>query len=515
MDSIIKRDAIYLVLACAISVLFMLVFSYNTSPLTSEYGFDQAFFQLVGAGMHDGMVPYRDFHDMKGPYLFFMEWFGQLLCRGRFGCFLLQVICSTATFFLIFKLMDRARSLTDDGLVKRIIIGLAACVPCLLVLAVSLEGGNLPEELSLPFLMASTYCNVNFFIELDKNGKPLYKRSWAIVNGICVCIVALMRITNAAFMLTTLLCVAIAILRRGKTKHFLVSLGWFVLGVVVAAIPAVVYCLANGVLGEMVYLVFLFGFSYSGGTGFTGRMEEFNEKSGGILPTLMWWALSPVVATLLVQTKRAWAWGVSALGAVATYVGIFVGHGYVHYAGTRVPLVAFAAFLLAYRVPGRDGAKYAQLVIGVVAMLVIAHMQMPFVDASTTKSEDSIRYHQNVSSENSDYPVVMDVANRIPLDERDSVFCFGDTYWSRWYCMSGIYPEFRYCDYQGDHFAYDRRLEVELERDMEERPPQWLVTKGDVSELSPLMGRVISDKYELSYENEKYALYHLISPSGA
>ena len=60
----------YLVLL-AVSASFMGVCSLSTTPLLCySVGQDAAFFQLVGQGMTRGMLPYRDFFDMKGPYLF-------------------------------------------------------------------------------------------------------------------------------------------------------------------------------------------------------------------------------------------------------------------------------------------------------------------------------------------------------------------------------------------------------------------------------------------------------------
>ena len=53
-----------------ISVLFLTVYSVTTSPITAYSGLDSAFFQLVGQGMTEGLLPYRDFFDMKGTYLF-------------------------------------------------------------------------------------------------------------------------------------------------------------------------------------------------------------------------------------------------------------------------------------------------------------------------------------------------------------------------------------------------------------------------------------------------------------
>ena len=75
------------------AALFILAFSLWTSPLYDHwYGCDASFFTLVGRGMLNGMVPYRDFYDLKGPYFFFIQALGQFICRGHIGIYILQVI---------------------------------------------------------------------------------------------------------------------------------------------------------------------------------------------------------------------------------------------------------------------------------------------------------------------------------------------------------------------------------------------------------------------------------------
>ena len=59
------------VLLVLVAAVFLLACSRSTTPLLRfEVGQDAAFFRLVGQGMAQGKLPYRDYFDMKGPYLF-------------------------------------------------------------------------------------------------------------------------------------------------------------------------------------------------------------------------------------------------------------------------------------------------------------------------------------------------------------------------------------------------------------------------------------------------------------
>ncbi len=161
----IYRGALCFLLAS----LFLLIFSYMTSPLFPwAHGWDSAFFQLVGAGMTKGYLPYRDFYDMKGPWLFLIEYLGQLMIYGRSGVFLMQCISLGITLFLCGEIQERyfgGARWTDR---------LAALVPFFLLMAPTMEGGNLTEEWSLPFLFLPLYLSMDFLMGKEDEHKPCH-----------------------------------------------------------------------------------------------------------------------------------------------------------------------------------------------------------------------------------------------------------------------------------------------------------------------------------------------------
>ena len=130
-----------------LSISFLLVFSIYTSPIyKNSYGYDPSFFQMVGFAMTKGYIPYRDFFDMKGPYLFFIEYISQFLCPGKMGCFIIQIISLFVTFELVLMICKIQNS--KINIVKEFIL----LIPFLFVFSYTIDGGNLTEEYSLPFI---------------------------------------------------------------------------------------------------------------------------------------------------------------------------------------------------------------------------------------------------------------------------------------------------------------------------------------------------------------------------
>ena len=169
-----------IVFLSALSLVFLLFFAYYTSPLSVDVGYDAAFFRLVGQGMLHDKLPYRDFFDMKGPYLFLIEYLGQIICYGRIGIFIVQWINLTLVLIIIFRLFGYA------GIEKtshRVLM----LLPCLWVLSITLEGGNLTEEFSLIPLLLSLNLAAKYYrgcARGDFSNKPL----WGLIYDIFPCI---------------------------------------------------------------------------------------------------------------------------------------------------------------------------------------------------------------------------------------------------------------------------------------------------------------------------------------
>ena len=85
-----------------VAFLFILHFSSSTTLFKPDcFGFDSAFFQSIGKLWLEGIIPYRDYFDHKGPVLFMINALGYMFSNTRLGLFLVQSV-----FFSI-SLSDR------------------------------------------------------------------------------------------------------------------------------------------------------------------------------------------------------------------------------------------------------------------------------------------------------------------------------------------------------------------------------------------------------------------------
>ncbi|MBQ3450832.1 MAG: glycosyltransferase family 39 protein, partial [Selenomonadaceae bacterium] len=158
------------------SVLFVLIFSTSTSPLYDSLGDDSAIFQAVGRGWAEGLLPYVDLFENKGPLIFLIDALGYMI-RPRVGIFLLQI----PAMYLSFLLAWRSLGIFLSGKVK-----IAAAIFMFMHYAIYTLDGNRTEEWSMPFLMAATYFFLRGLKEEKFSCPPLYGFIYGLGFGTCV-----------------------------------------------------------------------------------------------------------------------------------------------------------------------------------------------------------------------------------------------------------------------------------------------------------------------------------------
>ena len=146
-----EREGFVYIFLVLYALILLLWYSYTTSPLYNRIGFDSAIFKIIGIGILEGKVPYRDLFDHKGPVIFFINALGQLISPGRAGLFLLQTVSLSCAFVLIYKISRLFSSVKKSAAIA-LLIGLF-----MTALGV---GGNQVEEWELPWQLLSVYLDL-------------------------------------------------------------------------------------------------------------------------------------------------------------------------------------------------------------------------------------------------------------------------------------------------------------------------------------------------------------------
>ena len=516
-----KNIKLYLV-CLLFAALFLALYSPTTTPLLDgKWGSDSAFFIIVGKGMTKGLLPYRDFFDMKGPYLFFIEFIGQKICAGRTGAFIIQCISLSLSLYIIGKTSDIfARSLIW---LHRFI----ASLPLFLIAVVTFEGGNLTEEFCLPVILLSLYFCLKYF--KDAADIKIYRHPlwYSLYHGAAVGFMCFLRITNAATIGAVLLTVFLFLLAKKEIKNALLNLVMVIAGFAGTCAVPVLFFRSKGLLDEMLTQVFVFGVTYSSELGFTDKLGLVFSKYRLFLLLL----LVPVIASFIYREK----WHIRFLSissAVLLLVAVTMGNTLYHYCTLFIPHVILGIFIAYKR--GGSILKVRKNIVCITCFALIFVSNSVWILRSGAKGFFTVYSYAISKSDSGAYDsftqklysipgasdyifageenyYALDIASRIPENEKDSVYCFGDEYWSWWYGVTDILPAYKYMDWHQNYLELIPGLEDEIASWIGNDGSIWIVTPAGDEPLSQKVYGEIYENYEAEYSNEAYTLYHRIS----
>lgn len=234
-----RSEFAFLIFTAAITIT---VVSANSPLYPFNPWNDANCFLTLGRGIINGLIPYKDLYEQKGPVLYFVYALAALFSDSSFtGVWIIE--CVMASVFAVFS-WKTAKLFTEPRRFTLFIM------PVLLALTYSTGlfnfGGN-AEELCFPLLTVLLYTGLRSIV--CSNGLPGNKE--AIMCGAITAVLFWIKYTFIGFSAGFCLYV---ILFSVKRKNFagLWSLVWrFLSGFIIPAIPVLIYFAANGSLGYL------------------------------------------------------------------------------------------------------------------------------------------------------------------------------------------------------------------------------------------------------------------------
>lgn len=495
---LVKKWVWYLLLFLA-GLIFLLFYSISTSPFTSNsYGTDSAFFQMVGQHIKKGTaVMYKDIFDTKGPYLFMIQYLGQLLSYGRYGLFCIQTInlfCILLTVEKTYWLLSKEKGYGEKFFIFAVFF---------VIFSFTIDCGNLTEEYSLLPLFFSMYL---FFGCLIK-GRG-YNVCFGFMGGIFG-FLAFIRLTNAGFICVLASVLFLELFFQRKIWEMVQAVVCFLLGVGIAAIPVCLYYASKDALSEMLYAVFVFGFQYA--------VRAPGKIRYGVISILF---VSAAIAGWFNRKERPYLL-FSILSVVETVMIFLLGNGYIHYYQLILPPVLGNLFLILRkrRESGLLRIRKALLVLGVLVLLangklIITHggRVVETLGLNTPEMERSLlgrlakRIEVLDSYGGNGYRTLKQIEEiKAVIPPEASVF----NYETRpiWLLATAYIPYHKYCETQDMFIQCNPEIADEIDQMFEQAPPDYVVTeKFEKIKNTKVLAR-LQTMYYVRYSNERYVLY--------
>lgn len=243
-SSNLKRIGLFVLLAFAI--LFFISPNSYTHDLFNRS--DISWYFMCGKAWMNGMIPYVDFADSKGPLLWLIYGVSYLISPYNYlGAFWLSVLAYSVVFYNVFRTANLFLHDDRKSFLATVLMLLAFFWPWF---HYEVKG----EDWCQPFIVMSIYyiCKL-----LYTNDEPLNRRAYkaCFVLGISLAATLLIKFTITAMLGLMSLYVLVAMIR--KRSNILVSILTGLAGFSVIALPFAVYMLSVGNFSAFIHEYFI------------------------------------------------------------------------------------------------------------------------------------------------------------------------------------------------------------------------------------------------------------------
>ena len=238
----LKKNRLLLVWSMLLSAIFIGLASKSSPLYPLNDWVDVNYFFSMGRFIVDGMVPYRDLYEHKGPVLYFVFAIIALFSQESYvGVYLLEVV--TYGLFLFYSGLIAQLYLDKT----RIIYLLIAIIAALLPMSWSFTHGGSVEQHCL-FMLA--YALYSFLRAMQENRALSAKE--AIINGVFAGIMLWIKYTMLGFYLGLALFVIVWYFSTKQTwKQLLLTIGHFFIGIAAVSFVVFLYFAINGALSDL------------------------------------------------------------------------------------------------------------------------------------------------------------------------------------------------------------------------------------------------------------------------
>lgn len=377
---------------------FVSVFSWTTSPIYGGQfeGIDSAVYKLVGKFWAEGLFPYVDIWDQKGPLIHAINALGYKCFGSDIGIFLIQIVSLYIAAIFIYKTLKLTFTLPPSLMLTCFII---------LSLSINYDGGDLVEEFLLPFISISYYYLLKYTISTNpKYSNLLFFCFWV---GLSLAFSFFTRLTNALGVCASEFVICVALLYLKSYKMLIFGVLSTLLGFMVITIPVVCYFYCNSALNEMWYGTFGYNLEYA---------ASMSSSSGG--GSLFYFVTSYlncfvllIIAFLLFCKRKVFEGVLWMMTALLPLVWFIKGAAFAHYGMIVFQYLCISFVLLNFYFKNRNNDNL--LIKSTICIIVIFvtmgisvrayYAKNVFVNPDKQKPESYIervckKYHINKSS---------------------------------------------------------------------------------------------------------------------
>ena len=451
-----KYISFSLVLIILLLFTFILSMQSTLNPwnVTDIVANDSNVFRSIGNYMLNGLVPYKDLFDHKGPIIYLINYLG-IIISAKWGIWLLEFIFMFATVYYIYKcanlLCTKSKSLLATFIVS---------TPLFLYF----QGGNLTEEYALPFIALSLYIFLDYYL----NKKISIFR--LLICGMCCAVVFMLRVNMAT--LWAVFCIAIFIktIINKEWKSLFKFIIFFCLGFLMVLLPIFIWLNRVGAFNSFIDCYFTFNGMYSSGIKFYDIIDSaITLCSHNIV-------IVALLGSILIAYKRKDELSIVYLiyFIVTILLSSMSGRKYYHYAIIFIPMLVYPIMIILneLKTSNKDRFNTNSIIEILIILLCIPEWMLGL--SHLINNYRDFDNGNNIISESTGYKISQYIKDNTNKD--DFITVYGNE--NQIYLLSECRSASR-LTYQMPIINVSKKLEREYFTDLEKNNPKYIVVEKE------------------------------------
>lgn len=259
------KKALNIVFCIVLSIVVITICSKNSPLYVFNDWVDANAFFTVGKGWMNGLIPYRDLFEQKGPILYLIYGIGTLISDTSFlGIYLLEIISFSIFNYYIIKILNLFVEKKYCYLINTLFFSI------IISSSFFVHGGS-AEEFCFPLLAYSLYIIIDHYVHNKEiNNKKLF------INGLLAGIVSLIKFNLLGFWFIWMAFIFFENFVQKKFKKSFYDCMIFLSGMFLPIIIFMIYFFVNNALDDFIeaYITFNFG-SYTTKLSLIERIKNF------------------------------------------------------------------------------------------------------------------------------------------------------------------------------------------------------------------------------------------------
>ena len=260
-----------------------MVISPKFSMVFSQY--NQSIFYIASKLMKIGKIPYVDFLDHKGIYIFFINYIAEIFNNGNhIGLYIIGSLFISISAYMVYKIslllinnnIDSNNSAYDNSnnlKYKKLISFTSSILYSVLIISYDISYSSLQCETFIStFLLISIYLFLKNIISSDK-----YNQKYTFIYGLLFSFILFIKANYNLLFLVIGLFILIDNIKNNNHKNILNHIKFGFFGILLGSLPAIIYSIKNNIIPELIENTLLTNMKYSNAPypGTDSKLESF------------------------------------------------------------------------------------------------------------------------------------------------------------------------------------------------------------------------------------------------